>query len=60
LKEKPVVVIKNGLVPVPEGWDLKSVLKTLKSVGHEIQEVREKSGVLIEPQKKDKGVEGGA
>lgn len=52
MKNKAVVVVKNGLVPVPEGWDLESVLKTLEKVGHEVKEVRpEKGGINQVPKR---------
>ena len=52
MKNKAVVVIKSGLVPVPEGWDLESVLRTLKETGHEVTEVRQEEGDINRTPKK--------
>ena len=52
MKNKTVVVVKNGLVPVPEGWDLESVLRTLEKAGHEVKGVRPEKGNINRASKK--------
>ena len=52
MKNQTVVVTKKGLVPVPEGWDLESVLRTLEKAGHEVTKVRRESGGINQTPKK--------
>ena len=52
MKNQTVVVVKKGLVPVPEGWELESVLKTLEKAGHEVKEVRRESESINQTPKK--------
>ena len=35
-----VVCLKDGKVPIPEGWTLEEVIRVLKEVGHEVVEVK--------------------
>jgi hypothetical protein len=39
VKERVVIHLKDGLVPLPDGWSIEEAIRVLKEVGHTIKEV---------------------